>query len=225
MGERLLHAVRNKDAPGVQALLVARADLEYQGRDVCRPTALAMQQGVPHGVLKLLLEARADVQAVDGQGRSLGHLWSWSLPKSKAGVREAQKKLSLLTRHQADLNAQLPKTGDTPLHILARVFNTLSIRASGDAAPALGDDCSAEDAEKYAKSTLLRIQLLATSAEVAKVNAAGVKPLDLIEQRFWQAMVPSSEGNRLDKSRKVLLEQSDTDGAADAECPEVDFVS
>lgn len=191
LGERLARSVRGKDLPAVQALIVARANIEHEDREGNRPAALAMLQGTPHGILKSLLEARADVHTTDGQGRSLAHLWGWSLPKSRPGVREAQKKLGILVRFKADLNTRLPTTGDTTLHVLARVFNTLSVRAAGDVVPGCEDlalgDC--REAEKYAKGTQFRFQLLATSGgDVSVANGAGKLPLDLVERRFRSAL-------------------------------------
>lgn len=208
LGDRLLRAVKAKDLPMVQSLMVARANVEHTSADGARPSTLAMLQGTPPGVLRTLLEARADVHVRDGQGRSLVHLWGWSLPKSRPGMKEAQKKLASLVSANADLDAQLPSTGDTTLHILAKVFNTLSVRASGGSVPgcdelALGDT---REAEKFAKATQFRLDLLASSGANSSLNnSAGRRPLDLIERRFWPVLsFAAGEG----RAPGVCLEQT-----------------
>jgi hypothetical protein len=189
LGDRLVRAIQAKDLLTVQSLVVARANLEHVANDGARPTTLAMQQGTPPAILRFLLECRADVGCRDVQGRSLVHLWGWSLPKSRPGIKEAQKKLSALVAADADLDAQLPDTGDTTLHVLAKVFNTLSHRAAGDSSLG-GTDLpigNASEAQKYAKGTQFRLELLVTSgASTSARNSAGKLPLDLVEKQFRQ---------------------------------------
>lgn len=230
LGERLLRAVKAKDLPSVQSLIVAGANLEHAAPDGSRPSAFAMLQGTPAGVLRTLLHAHADVHALDGQGRSLVHLWGWSLPKSRPGMKEAQKKLSMLVSAKADLDAQLPVTGDTTLHILAKVFNTLSVRASGGSLPgceelALGD---AREAEKFAKATQFRLDLLANSGACTSAkNSAGRRPLDLVERRFRSTLsfavgdgrghTVCPEQSQLQAGRRGFVD--DRSVASDEDCP------
>lgn len=151
----------------------------------------AMMQDKKHSELKFLLDAKADVDTRDTEGRTLGHLWSWNLPKSRAGMSEARKKLEVLVRFNADLNARLPDTGDTPLHVLARVFNSLIARAEGcnsSTTPAIIH--SGSDAEKMTRGVHFRIRLLLDSrADPEAINSAGQKPIDLVAERF-QPTVP-----------------------------------
>lgn len=199
LSERLRRVIRNKDIPATQALLVARADMEQRDRDGSNAASLAMLQGTPHSILRVLLEAHANVHAIDGQGRSLAHLWAWTLPKTKLGVREAQKKLLLLVKSKANLNSQLPVTGDTPLHILARVFNTLSARASDGQSPGAvaGDEIGGQkETEQFASCTQSRIQLMIGSgASTSARNGEGKKPLALISPRFQNLLLPLTEGD------------------------------
>merc|ERR1712232_32635 len=85
-------------------------------------------------------------------------------------------------------------TGDTPLHVLARVFSSLCARVSdgpkgNSALDELGD--SSETA-KFVKGTQFRIQLLVSSrADLSSPNGAGKRPLDVVERRFWSALAAS----------------------------------
>jgi len=196
LSERLRRAIRSKDLPSTQALLAARADMEQRDRDGSNATSLAMLQGTPHNILKVLLEARAQVHEIDSQGRSLGHLWAWSLPKTKSGVREAQKKLTLLVKSKANLNTKLPVTGDSPLHILARVFNTLSKRAAdGQAPPGDEETGNQKDTEAFASCTLSRMQLISASgASISALNGEGKRPINLISPRFHHLLMPLTQG-------------------------------
>eukprot|EP00928_Gymnodinium_smaydae_P072155 TRINITY_DN5556_c0_g1_i1.p1 TRINITY_DN5556_c0_g1~~TRINITY_DN5556_c0_g1_i1.p1 ORF type:complete len:479 (+),score=133.89 TRINITY_DN5556_c0_g1_i1:264-1700(+) len=217
-GERLRAAVRRKDLAAVQTLIASRASVDAPGTDGLRPLALAMLQGTPPGILEALLLARASPHTRDfGQGRALAHLWAWTLTKSRAGTREAQRKLALLVACRADLDARMPATGDTPLHVLARVFTSVSARATdgtqGQACEELG---STLDAEKFARATQQRIQqLLASRADLSARNGAGKRPLDLVDRRFWPALsqnalkslstvatVPSGRASRVAKGRR-----------------------
>lgn len=195
LSERLRRAIRSKDFPSTQALLAARADIEQRDRDGSNATSLAMLQGTPHNILRVLLEARAQVHEVDTQGRSLAHLWAWSLPKTKSGVREAQKKLTLLVKSKANLNTKLPVTGDTPLHILARVFNTLSKRAAdGQAPPGDEEMGNQKDTEAFATCTLSRMHLISASgASISALNGEGKRPISLISPRFHHLMMPLTQ--------------------------------
>lgn len=159
----------------------------------------AMRQDVHHHELKRLLELGGDVHVRDSKGRTLVHLWSWNLPKSRNGIGEAKKKLDLLVRFHADLDARLPKTGETPLHILARVFNTLSARAEAEGGtraaaaevrhPEVFKD--SKDAEKFIRGVCYRIQLLVHfGANPCELNQAGRTPLELVAQRFRAALPP-----------------------------------
>ncbi|CAE8639439.1 unnamed protein product, partial [Polarella glacialis] len=134
--------------------------------------------------LALLLDGKADVHCQDGQGRYLVHLWSWNLPKSRTSAKEELKKLSLLARHRADMNSQLPATGDTALHVLARIFNALS-RRTGDEDRRI----DSKDCEKFLNNTSIRIQMLADAgASVSIRNSVGQVPLELVEARFWPSL-------------------------------------
>eukprot|EP00931_Biecheleriopsis_adriatica_P085895 TRINITY_DN60669_c0_g1_i1.p1 TRINITY_DN60669_c0_g1~~TRINITY_DN60669_c0_g1_i1.p1 ORF type:complete len:357 (-),score=70.88 TRINITY_DN60669_c0_g1_i1:42-1112(-) len=186
----LVDAIHEKNVLKVRELLASRADVEQADSKGVKPIILAMSQNSPSGILQGLLEAKADIAARDAQGRTLAHLWSWNLPKSKAALREEQQKLKLLASHNVDLNAHLPVTGDTPVHILARVFNTLAQRArdscSGGACPPQIDSI---EAEKFLNNTELRIQhLAAAGASVSSRNSAGQVPLELVETAFWQSL-------------------------------------
>jgi hypothetical protein len=217
LGERLRRAIRSKDLPTTQALIAAQADIELQDRDGSNATSLAMLQGIPHSILRTLLDARANVHAVDAQGRSLPHSWAWTLPKTKNGVREAHKKLLLLAKSKADLNAQLPVTGDTPLHILAKVFNTLSARAF-DGRPPDGDSHDGfggtKDTELFANCTKSRIQLIIGSgASTSVLNGEGKTPLSLISPRFHHMLPTLFQGSAgtgvdsIDKGRLKVIDE------------------
>jgi len=223
LGERLLQAVQTKDVSSVQSLLVARANIEQKNKDGSNATTLAMMQGTPYNILRALLEGRANINAIDGQNRSLAHLWAWTLPKTKNGVREAQKKLSLLVNFRADLNSRLPVTGDSPLHILARVYNTLSMRAvdarDGHARREVDDVLA--DTERFKKCTQSRILLMTGSGASTSVrNGEGKKPFSLIDPKFRFILQPIVEedetavGNGSDaclsfagKSRRIELQE------------------
>lgn len=197
LGDRLRRAIHSKDLPAVQALLAAHADMEQQDRAGSSATSLAMLQGTPHGILRALLGARANVDAIDGQGRSLAHLWAWTLPKTSRGVKEAQKKLALLVQSRANLDAQLPVTGDAPLHILAKLYNSLSARAC-DGTPDGGDEIGGQkEAEQFATCTQSRIQMVVgAGASTSARNGEGKKPLSLIEPRFQrQLLALMTQGN------------------------------
>mmetsp|Transcript_103911 Transcript_103911/g.333073 ORF Transcript_103911/g.333073 Transcript_103911/m.333073 type:complete len:410 (-) Transcript_103911:107-1336(-) len=186
-----LHAaVRAGAVEVVQALLASRADVDERsapsgGKDRGTPAALAMLQGIPPGVLRVLLEGRADVEALDSEGRSLAHLWSWNLLKSKSAVYEEGQKLALLAQHGADLNARLSKTCETPLHILMRVFNGLSRAAEGGSEPEAGRSVAPRDAARFVKTTRCRIQLLVDAgADPLAHDSSGKTPLDLVDAAF-----------------------------------------
>lgn len=186
-----LHAaVRAGAVEVVQALLASRADVDERsapsgGKDRGTPAALAMLQGIPPGVLRVLLEGRADVEALDSEGRSLAHLWSWNLLKSKSAVNEEGQKLALLAQHGADLNARLSKTGETPLHIIMRVFNGLSRAAEGGSEREAGRSVAPHDAVRFVKTTRCRIQLLVNAgADPLAHDSSGKTPLDLVDDAF-----------------------------------------
>jgi hypothetical protein len=104
-------------------------------------------------------------------------------------MREAQKKLALLVRSRADLNAKMPVSGDSPLHILARVYNTLSSRAceGTDTGDGIGGQ---KDALQFASCTQSRIQMLVgAGASTTAFNAEGKKPISLISGRFQQQLL------------------------------------
>mmetsp|Transcript_87091 Transcript_87091/g.154089 ORF Transcript_87091/g.154089 Transcript_87091/m.154089 type:complete len:375 (+) Transcript_87091:25-1149(+) len=195
-GELLLQAIRDKNLPKVQELLASRVDVETCDSNGVRPISLAMGQGVPSGILKCLLDSKANTKVQDHQNRALIHLWSWNLPRSKTSAKEEQKKLALLAAHKVDLNATLPVTGDTAMHILARVFNTLRKRAedetsSGPCPPQI----NSIEAERFSKNTELRLQLLANAgASVSIHNATGQVPLELVDTQFWP-LVPVLGGS------------------------------
>jgi len=86
------------------------------------------------------------------------------------------------------LNAQIPDSGDTPLHILAKVFGTLCARAAGGSGPAEAGGEQAQ-AEKFQKGTKFRIDLLVSSgAEVGARNNRGQRPLDLVGRQYRAAL-------------------------------------
>jgi len=107
-------------------------------------------------------------------------------------MREAQKKLMLLVKSRADLDAKLPVTGDTPLHILARVFNTLSVRASGSK-PAVDGLCGPREAEQFASCTQSRMQLLISfGASTISENCEAKTPLSLVSPKFQHLLMPAA---------------------------------
>jgi len=189
-GEWLLQAVQDKNLAKVQELLALRVDVETCDSRGIRPISLAMAQGVPSGILKSLLDSKANTMVRDNQNRALVHLWSWNLPRSKTSSREEQKKLALLAAHRVDLNSFLPVTGDTAMHVLARVFNSLHKRAqdessSGPCPPSI----NSMEAERFAKTTEVRLQLLANAgASVSRQNSAGQVPLELVDTQFWKLL-------------------------------------
>lgn len=173
--------------PAAKRLLAEQIDDDAGTIAVAGVSALvlAMTKGAP-GALRQLLAARADVGARDAEGRALAHLWGWSLLKSRSAVREEHLKLAALAEYGADLNAMLPGTGDTPLHVLARVFNCVCLASSGASVPTTAAaQLPPEEAAKFAKSTRCRMQLLLDArADPVLCNASGRTPLDLVDEPF-----------------------------------------
>lgn len=185
LSERLLKAVRNKDVAGVRSLIAAKADVDRMSSvDQSIPSALAMLQRTPPVILKILLDAKADVERRDNQGRTPAHLWSWALPKSNAGMREAQEKLALLLNYGADINARMSDTGDTPFHVLCQVFQSLRDKV---------DTCTEKedhDAQRFARGARFRVGLLlAAGANRDAANKAGRKPLENVDPRYRQEII------------------------------------
>lgn len=191
LGQRLRQAIRDKDGSQVQSLILARADLNSSDGDGATASALAVVQGTPPFMLRSVLEAKGDVHVRDGQGRSLVHIWSWSLQKSRTGLQEAQTKITILVNAGADLNARLPASGDTPLHVLATVFNRMSCRADDAAvceshSEILGGQ---KNAEKFVRGVSFRIQMLVNArADVSVRDSKGKVPLEVIEKRYQSAL-------------------------------------
>jgi len=186
LSDSLRQSVLSKDHQEVKRLLAASAQAELTDKDGSCALTLAMKQGIPADIVRTLLESRGSVHVRDGRERALVHLWSWNLPKSTAGMREAQDKLELLVHFKADLDAELHPNSDTALHVLAKVFNALSGTAtnvSDSANPTAVLD--AKQAAKFAKATQTRIQLLVKNgASMSICNTSGQTPLDLIEHQF-----------------------------------------
>lgn len=177
LSERLLRAVRHKDVASVRSLIAAKADVD-RSSSVCgtQPSALAMLQKSPPLILKVLLDAKANVERRDNQGRTLAHLWSWALPKSNAGVREAQEKLALLLNYGADINARMQDNGDTPLHVVCQVFQSLRDKVE------TCNEVEIRDAQRFAQGARFRVGLLlAAGANRNATNNGGRKPLENVD--------------------------------------------
>jgi hypothetical protein len=185
LSERLLRAVRNKDVVSVRSLITAKADVDRMSSvDHSTPLGLAMLQRTPPVILKVLIDAKADVERRDPNGRTPAHLWSWALPKSNAGMREAQEKLALLLNAGAEINARITDTGDTPLHVLCQVFQSLREKV---------DTCTEEeqrDAQRFARGARFRVGLLlAAGANRDAANFSGRKPLENVDPRHRQELI------------------------------------
>jgi len=184
LSEKLVKAVRSKDIAGVRSLIAAKADVDRMSSvDRAHPSALAMLQRTPPVILKVLLDAKADVERRDNQGRTLAHLWSWALPKSNGGMREAQEKLALLLNFGADINARMKSSGETPLHVLCQVFQSLRDKV---------DTCTEaeqRDAQRFAQGARFRVGLLlAAGASPDAANKIGSKPFDIVDPRYREEL-------------------------------------
>ena len=119
--QKLLDAAKLGDMDVVTRLVGGGAKAVCT-EDGLSPAMFAVMRGRPSGILDCLLSSGVDVHQRSPTDLTLLHLWSVQLLLSEEDKLEAERKLKLLVHYQADVDARVGLSGDTPLHFVAREF-------------------------------------------------------------------------------------------------------
>jgi len=182
---RLTTAVDAGDFAQVRQLVEAKADINALNENGISPAALAVKGSRPSALLDYLLSNGAEVAAPSRHEHSLLQAWTTAFVDVGAHGPDLKEKLRLLIRAKADLDERIGHTGDTPLHLAARNFDSHRVKAG---TPGM----SRHSQERFEAAKFKFKLLLEAKADASIRNSAHQTAIDLVASKHRRELQPDA---------------------------------
>jgi hypothetical protein len=182
---RLTVAVDAGDFTEVRKLVEAKADVNALNENGISPAALAVKGSRPSSLLEYLLNNGAEVVAPSQHEHSLLQAWTVAFVDVKPHGPDVKEKLRLLLQAKADIDERIGHTGDTPLHLAARNFNSHREKA--------GTPTMSRHTQQRFEAAKFKFKLLLEAKANASIrNSTHKTAMDLVDSKYRRELQPAA---------------------------------